>query len=212
MRGARGVISFLILLAFLFPLLQLAALENRAQRAADAASEDALFLQKKNALELDVKNALRQALWSAQGAEREALAGDAGLKLAALEPLVEEHCARRGAIADLWFGVASESEITAMLEKTRSQRAPAKCSNCFDLAAPALDSRGNPALLATALLDADALSKKIVVSRNGLASLPLAAPLFAKSGTAGFGATLYFPERNASSVVMLSEGFEVETN
>ncbi|MFH0974105.1 MAG: hypothetical protein V1817_04950 [Candidatus Micrarchaeota archaeon] len=208
----RGVISFLILLAFLFPLLQLAALENRAQRAAAAAGEDALFLQKKNALELDVKNALRQALWSARGAEREALARDATLKLAALEPMVEEYCARRGATADLWFGVASESEITAMLEKTRSQRAPVKCSECFDFAAPALDSRGNPALLTAALLDADALSKKIRISRNGLASLPLAAPFFAKSGTAGFGATLYFPERNASSVIMLSEGFEVETS
>ena len=58
----RGVISFILVLAFLLPLMQLAALENRSAQTAAAAREDALFIQKKNAVELDVKNALRQAL------------------------------------------------------------------------------------------------------------------------------------------------------
>jgi hypothetical protein len=203
-------------LAFLFPLLQLAALENNAAHAATAAREDALFLQKKSALELDVKNAFRQALWNARGAERETLATDAAAKLAALEPQLEEYCAARGAASDAWVGVASESEIAALLEETRAKRAPSKCAACFDFATPVLDSRGKPSFFAAALLDApvDFLrkTKTLRVSRNGAAAIPLAAPALAKSGAAGFGATLYFPERNAASVVMLSEGFEVEAN
>ncbi len=208
----KGVISFLIILAFLFPLLQLAVLEKNAAATAARHREDALFLQRKNALELDVKNALRQALWSASGAEREVLARDAALKLAVAEKQIEDYCAARGAKADAWLGVASESEIAAVLEKTRKQRAPAKCAACFDLAAPAVDSRGKPVVLALAMVDADALARKVRVSRNGAGFVSAAAPLLAKSGAAGFGATLYFPERNAASVIMLPEGFEVEAN
>jgi hypothetical protein len=209
---ARGVISFLIVLAFLLPILELAVLENKAAETAALHREDALFLQRKNALELDLKNALRQALQAARGSEREEMARDAAAKIAAAEAFLERYVAERGAKADLWVGVASESEIAALLEKTRAARSPAKCAACFDLATPALDSRGKPAPLALAFLDADAAGRGVRVSRNGLSFVPAAAPLFAKGGAAGIGATLYFPERNAASVVMLPEGFGVEKN
>ncbi len=208
----RGVISFLFVLAFLLPLMQLAALEKNSARSAGAAREDALFIQRKNSLELDVKNALRQALWSAAGTEREATAADAAMRLAALEPSLEKYCAEQGAACDVWLGIASESDAAAVLEETRARQTPTKCASCFDLATPALDSRGNPVLLAAALIDYDALTRAVTVSRNGLAFVPTAAPLFARGGEAGFGATIYFPERNAASIVMLPEGFRVEAS
>ena len=208
----KGVISFLLVLAFLFPLMQLAALEKNSAQTAGAAREDALFLQKKNALELDVKNALRQALWSAKGIESEATARDAAARLAALEPSLEAYCVKQGAACDVWLGIASESDVATVLDETRTQRAPAKCVSCYDLFTPAIDSRGNPTLLAAALIDYDALTRTVTISRNGLAFVPAAAPLFARGGETGFGATIYFPERNAASVVMLPEGFRVETD
>jgi hypothetical protein len=208
----KGIVSFLLVIAFLYAAVQLWSIENAAASDAALCRRDALALQKKNALELGVKLALRQAMRSATGSERETLARDAAAKIAALEAPLEEYCAARGAACDAWLGAASESEIARAIEKTRSERKPAKCTACFDLSAPALDSKNKPVALARALLDADAAAKTITVSRNGAASMPLASAALAKPGAACFGATIYFPENNAASVVMLSEGFEVETN
>ncbi|MEM0475623.1 MAG: hypothetical protein QW343_02410, partial [Candidatus Norongarragalinales archaeon] len=85
--------------------------------------EAALFIQRKNAFELDLKNSLRQALWAAHGSEREETARDAAAKIAFAEAFLERYADEQGVKADLWVGVASESEIAALLEKTRAARA-----------------------------------------------------------------------------------------
>lgn len=202
----RGLISFILVFLLALPLLQLAHLQATASEATSFYKNKVLFLEKKRAVELDVKNCFRQVFWSAKGMERREVVEDVVTKLVALESFVEKHYQEKEVEIDLWFGALDERETASLKKRMLSRKKPIKCSRCLDLNAKTIDLERNIVPKAMAFLDADTVSKKISVSRNGFAFVPEAAAEWFL-GRIGFGASIYFPRENASAIIFLPEGF-----
>ncbi len=192
----RGFYSFVLVLGFLFILLHLQALASNAYSDSSQTQSRVLFLEKKYFIEQSIKTNLRQALSSASGKSRLERVTSVAKALSSLESSSESFYAREGMQIDLWAGVLTEGDAAVLQQRMLAERRPLKCVFCFDLKAEA----------ALAFLDDDIDLKQIKISRNGVGFVPGYAFLARKSGVFAVGASVFFPEQNASAVFWIPEG------
>lgn len=204
----RGLITFLPAIILFSTILAFNTFQATAAKAVSYAEEKTLFLEKKQFEERALKNAFKQAFWNAAGSERDEVVKNAAEKLAALESFAEKSFYEENASVNVWFGVVSSEEIPQLDKKMLSERKALKCANCFDLNAIALDYDKKPVLASTAFLEFEFEKNALSISKNGLMRIPELAYLQLIPGTFGFGASIYYPNQNASSVILLPEGFE----
>ncbi len=141
--------------------------ETRLETAAGVHSAKAvvLALEKRYYADLDVKNAFRQVLASAQGTGEEKIV-DAARKLAALEEFAEKKYAEKGIQVDLWVGEAGKPIVSELKKKMLEEKTVSKPSGALDLSVHVLDWRGEPVPIAATLLVHDPASGKVVVAKN----------------------------------------------
>ncbi len=203
----RGLITFLLVILLFAAILSFNAFQATASKAVSFAEEKTLFLEKKQFEERALKNAFKQAFRNAAGSERDEVVKNAAEKLAALESFAEKSFFEENASANVWFGVISPEEIQLLNKRMLSERKAVKCVNCFDLNAMALDRDKKPVLASIAFLEFEFEKNALSVSKNGLMRVPELAYLQLVPGTFGFGASIYYPNQNASTIVLLPEGF-----
>lgn len=196
----RGLVSIMLVLLFVFPLMEVVELEKAAAEKTRFFEAKTLVLEKRYYVEMDLKHAARQALENAGGSTRKETVLNAARNLALLEEFFEDKYAAQGIFADFWLGAPDEEEVArltrGMLQETRAK----KCGECWDLQAQALDWDNETVPLAIAFLDAE--GGRAWVSRNGLAFVQ-----GFDAREAGFGASLFFPAHGVSAVVLIPEGF-----
>ena len=202
----RGLIAFALVIAAVVPLAAFAAVQEKAASNLAEAELRALLLENRHYAELELKESLAQALRSARGNSREEIAEDAAAKLAKWEAFEEAEFASRGIRLDLWCGVAGEQELSSLKTRIFEERAPLKPALARDLSSYVIGWRGRPLPAAVAFVDARP-GGGAELSRNGLSFAPeISAALSRLAGEAGCGASIYFPEGEAS-VAFAGEGF-----
>ncbi len=193
----RGFYSFVLVVGFLFVLLHLQALANSAYVDSSETQQRVLFLEKKYFIEQSIKANLRQAMASASGKSRLERVASVARALYSLESSAEIFYAEDGGVqVDLWAGVLTDAESFALQQRMLAERKALKCVFCFDLKAEAA---------ATAFLDDDVDLNQIKISRNGAGFSSDYAFLARKPGVFALGASVFFPEQNASAVFWIPE-------
>ena len=181
----RGVFSFLFLAAVLFAVLAL-----QPSRGEDLSRP--WLVEKVHYLDLDFKNALRQAL-DARDAE------EAASRLVSLEGFFERKAAGQGVSADLWVGFVSEGDVAELKASMLAEKKALKCGNCFDFSLPFEGIAVVNAFLG--------FGEKLVVSSSGLSLFSKAADSFFRpfGKKPFFGASLY--SDGLAYVALAGEGF-----
>ncbi len=197
----RGFASVVLLIAFCALFASLLQLERSSWKSSSQASRAQLALEQAYYAELEFKQAVHYALSSAEGKSRQEKTGNAALKLAALEKHFEESYGERGIAADLWAGIASDSELRQLKRDFLSSKKALKCGTCFDLSATS-----SGVFVAQGFVDVSP-SGNIIISRSGSSFIPLLAVRSFSSKKFVLGASFYFPASNVSAVAVAEEGF-----
>jgi len=206
-KKMRGLITFLLAAILFTAILSFNAFQTKTMKTVSFVKEKTIFLERKQFEERAFKNAFKQVFWNAGGSERDEVVKNAAEKLARLEKFVEKNFLEENTSINVWAGVVTREEVALLKKRMVLEKKALKCANCFDLNAIVLDENKKPVFASTAFMEFNFEENTLSVSKNGLFRVPELSYLQLLPGTFGFGASVYYPSQNASSIILLPEGF-----
>ncbi|MFH1257471.1 MAG: hypothetical protein ABIG96_05620 [Candidatus Micrarchaeota archaeon] len=202
--GMRGIVSFALLLAMLFPLLMVAGSFRKAHESASSAISGQISAERFFSAGEEARNAFRQVLGNSLGKGR-LRAADAASKLNELERALEAKFGEDGFDADAWFGIASDGEMRRIVGKMESGKGAEKCNICFDFTRTSVAYDGRMAFFSEAFLfDGPG---GLGISRKSFSEFPESTGFAALPLRAHFGISLHDDRLEKVAVITMDEGF-----
>ena len=195
----KSFVSFPAALLFVLTIAVLALTLSKASASSLDSSAELVSLERKHYADAELKKVFSQVFSMSKGSDELQSSRAIAENLALFEVKAKERFAREGVSVELWFGEFDSSEERGILEKTLSQKKPARCAHCYSLAAHTLDWDGRPVRKSMELI----FDRQI--SKSGMAHTLSSAEWVGKN--IALGATFYSQGDGMAWVSVIREGF-----